>query len=175
MLITHTCVNVIIVKWKLMEDLWWEFWERESESMLLTVLFLMAYPQSLTLVTGDQAVTGWPGSDVWQPVGGGDLITTDYSIIYSNRFQAGDHWPLTHGRHRHLWSWPGSWSDIRVMVSPCDQASTHSLSHYIVPESHWPHALTPVREIDVNLELRHFKFWVNWVPSPITRISFPRV
>ena len=135
--------------------------------MLLTVLFLMAYPQSQSH-SRDQAVTR---SDVWQPVGGGDLITADYSIIYSNRFQAGDHWPLDtrdtdiSGHYPALisgWWWPRH----------CDQASAHSLSHYVVPESHRPHALTP--EIDVNPELRHFKLWVNWVPSPVTRISFPR-
>ena len=88
-----------IVKWKLMEDLWWEFWERESESMLLTVLFLMAYPQPVThvsLVTG--RTRQWPGSDVWQPVGGGRLDNNRLFHYLFQPFPGG--WPLTAGHTR---------------------------------------------------------------------------
>ena len=118
----------------------------------------------------------WPGPCVWQRVGGGGLITTDYSIIYSNRFQACEHWPLDNRETLTsvVITWDLIWYLAGCMCWPhyCDRdqasGSAHSLSHYIVPESHWPHVLTPVPEIDVIPELGHFKLGVNWVTWPIT-------
>ena len=151
MLITHnshTRVHVVIVKGKFMEDLWWEFWERESESMLLTVLFLIAYlsPQSLVIVTmyhvslftvGDQAVTralcvtasgrGRPDNNrlfhyLLQPFPGLWALTTGQS----RDTDIGGHY-LGPALISGCMCWPH--------YSDRDQASgsAHSLSHYVVP------------------------------------------
>ena len=121
-----------------MEDLWWEFWERESESMLLTVLFLIAYlsPQSLVIVTmyhvslftvGDQAVTralcvtasgrGRPDNNrlfhyLLQPFPGLWALTTGQS----RDTDIGGHYlgpdlisGWLHVLTPLLWPWPGLW------------------------------------------------------------------
>ena len=142
--------------------------------MLLTVLFLMAYPQSHTSPWSQSGTRQWPGSDVW-PVTASGRGRLDNNRLFHYFFQPlPGRWPLTgHTRDSLVITRALIWY-LGNGDPDCDQASAHSLSHYIVPESHRPHALTPVREIDVNPEWRHFKVWVKLIPSPVTRISFPR-
>ena len=113
---------------------------------------------------GDNAVTR---SDVWQRVGGGDLITPDYSIIYSNCFQLGDHWPWTPEGAWHRGPLPGIWPDIWVMglhvLTPLmSPVSAHSMSPGLTPST--------VQKMDVMMSTRHVETFL--APSKLS--SFTR-
>ena len=139
-----------------MEDLWWEFWERESESMLLTVLFLIAYlsPQSLFTIyqvsvftVGDQAVTralcvtasgrGRPDNNrlfhyLLQPFPGLWALTTGQS----RDTDIGGHYlgPALISGWLHvltplLWPWPGLWLCPLPVSLCCPRVTLASRPH----------------------------------------------